>query len=411
VFDPKIANWQPSNVCNEGPITAGYAPDVASDRVFADLLPGENFGGALKLRPSGIGSYKHIARVAVAVTIAWLIATNLSQSTLGIFAPITTVLVVQSSPWSTLGISVQRIVGTGLGVLGASIWVNLLGLSWWTFGLGVLISLLVARLLPFSIGGQIQIPIAVIFVLSIGPNSMEQDVWRVLDVGIGGVVGIAAVLVWPPKPPIALLLTSLGKYRDDVFDVLTAIGEQSGTDVQGTVHDYVPQARKLRDGAMDAREQLTQVSHSVRANLRAGNIRSQIPQLALTLRRLMGFAIQVRGLAGATDALYDRREPVALTPEQLKELINDLMGHAATVMGAKGDPIILAGNAGSRNSSDLAGEIRETATSVVAEFGDVSSVLESVAILGRFDFLRSQIQAYGTGEHIFDEDLGITDIN
>jgi hypothetical protein len=74
-------------------------------------------------------------------------------------------------------------------------------------------------------------------------------------------------------------------------------------------------------------------------------------------------------------------------------------------MGAKGDPIILAGNAGSQNTSDLASKVRETATNVVAEFGDVSSVLESVAILGRFDYLRSQIQAYGTGEHVFDEDL------
>jgi hypothetical protein len=45
------------------------------------------------------------------------------------------------------------------------------------------------------------------------------------------------------------------------------------------------------------------------------------------------------------------------------------------------------------------------ASNVVAEFGDVSSVLESTAILGRFDFLRGQIQAYGTGDQIFDEDL------
>ena len=373
--------------------------------MFSDLLPGENFGGALRMRPAGIGSYKHIARVAIAVTIAWLIATNLSQSTLGIFAPITTLLVVQASPWSTLGISAQRIVGTGLGVLGASVWVNLLGLSWWTFGLGVLISLIIARLLPFSVGGQIQIPIAVIFVLAIGPNSMEQDVWRVLDVGIGGVVGIAAVLIWPPKPPIALFLASLAKYRDEIYETLTAIGTESGTEVHSRVHDYVSQARNLRDGGLQAREQLTQVSESTRVNLRAGNIRTQLPQLALSLRRLLGFAIQVRGLAGAADALYDRRLPVALTPEHLNELINSLLEQAGTVMGAPGEPIVLAGDVGALDSSDLAGMIRDTASNIVTEFGTVSSVLESIAMLGRFDYLRSQVQAYGSGTHIFDEDL------
>ena len=378
---------------------------MAVDRLYSDLLPGENFSGALRMRPDGIGSYKHIARVAIAATIAWLIATNLSQSTLGIFAPITTLLVVQASPWSTLGISAQRIVGTGLGVLGASIWVNLLGLSWWTFGLGVLISLIIARLLPFSVGGQIQIPIAVIFVLAIGPNSMEQDLWRVLDVGIGGVVGIAAVLIWPPKPPVALFLTSMAKYRDEIYGVLQAIGNESGTDLHGRVHDYIPQARNLRDGGLQAREQLTQVSQSTRVNLRAGNIRTQLPQLALSLRRLLGFAIQVRGLAGVADALYDRRLPVALTPEHLNELINSLLEQAHTVMGGPGEPIVLAGDAGAANTTDLAGMIRDSASNFVAEFGGSTSLLESIAMLGRFDYLRSQVQAYGSGAHIFDEDL------
>lgn len=377
---------------------------MASDRVFSDLLPGENISGALKIRPAGIGSYKHIARVAIAATIAWLIATNLSQSTLGIFAPITTLLVVQASPWSTLAISAQRIVGTGLGVLGASVWVNLLGLSWWSFGLGLVISLVVARLLPFSLGGQIQIPIAVIFVMALGPNSMDQDLWRVLDVGIGGVVGIIAVIVWPPKPPLEQYLTTLAQYRDDIYDVLIAIRDESGTDVHNRVHNYIPKARDLRDGAVTAREQLSQVSQSTHANLRAGNLRSQIPQLALSLRRLLGFAIQVRGLAGAADALYDRRETAALTPDQLHELVDALLDQASSAMGARGEAIVLAGNAGSLDSTVLTRDIRDMASGVVAEFGDVSSVLESIALIGRFDFLRKQIQSYATGEHVFEED-------
>lgn len=377
---------------------------MASDRVFSDLLPGENLSGALKIRPAEIGSYKHIARVAIAATVAWLIATNLSQSTLGIFAPITTLLVVQASPWSTLAISAQRIVGTGLGVLGASVWVNLLGLSWWSFGLGLVISLIVARLLPFSLGGQFQIPIAVIFVMALGPGSMEQDLWRVLDVGIGGVVGIIAVLVWPPKPPLSRYLTTLAQYRDDIYDVLIAIRDESGTDVHSRVHNYIPKARDLRDGAVTAREQLAQVSQSTHVNLRAGNLRSQIPQLALSLRRLLGFAIQVRGLAGAADALYDRREPAALTPDQLHELVDALLDQASAALGARGEAIVLAGDTGTLDSGVLTRDIRDMASSVVAEFGDVSSVLESIALIGRFDFLRKQIQSYATGEHVFEED-------
>lgn len=378
---------------------------MAADRLFGDLLPGESIGGVLKVRPAGIGSYKHIARVAIAATIAWLIATNLSASTLGIFAPITTLLVVQASPLSTLGMSAQRIAGTGLGVLGASVWVNLVGLSWWSFGLGLVVSLVLARLLPFSVGGQIQIPIAVIFVMAIGPNSMEQDLWRILDVGIGGIVGIAAVFIWPSKPPVAKLLETMATYRDDIYQVLMKIRDESGTEVHGHVHAYVQQARNLRDGAITAREQLADVSQSTHVNMRAGNIRSQVPQLALSLRRLLGFAIQVRGLAGAADALYNRRLPAALTPEQLQELVESLLLQANVAMGELGQPIVLAGDAGQLDSAPMGTEIRGFASNVVGDFGDVAAVLESIALLGRFDYLLKQIQAYGTGEHVFTDDI------
>ena len=161
----------------------------------------------------------------------------------------------------------------------------------------------------------------------------------------------------------------------------------------------------MREGSLQAREQLAQVSEGTHVNLRAGNIRSQLPQLALSLRRLLGFAIQVSGLAGATDALYDRRLPAALTPDQLNELIRELLVQAESVMGSQGEPIVLAGDTGTLSSTELAASIRKMATDVVADFGDVSSVLESIAILGRFDHLRAQVQSYGTGDHIFDEEI------
>lgn len=387
-------------------LSAGrYAADVAGERLFDDLLPQEGFSGALRKRPSGFGSLRHIIRIALAATIAFVIATHLSQSTLGIFAPMTTLLVVQSSPWSTLGISVQRIIGTGLGVLAASLWVNLLGLTWWSFLGGVFLSLLIARKLPFSIGGQIQIPIAVIFVLAIGPNSIEQDLWRVLDVGIGGVIGIAAVLIWPPRPPIQKVLVTLADYRDDIVGVLRAIADETGQEQLTRIHDYVARARSLRENALAARDQLADLSESTHANMRAGQVRSQLPSLALTVRRLMGFAIQVRGLAGACDALYDRREPPALSPPALQALIADLTALVDDAMGAEGTPIILAGKTPEIDTKPFAQRIRTLASDVVSEHGDVASTLESVALLGRFDYLRAQVGAYGSGEHIFDEEL------
>ena len=164
------------------------------------LLPEVRLGDVLQQRHGGLGTPAHVIRLAIAVTVAWLVAVTFSRSSLGIFAPVTTLLVLQSSPWSTLGLSLQRILGTGIGVLAASIWVNLVGLSWWSFFIATLVSLLVARMIPWSIAGQIQIPIAVVFVLALGPGSMQDDIWRVLDVVIGGVIGLLAVYLYPAKP-------------------------------------------------------------------------------------------------------------------------------------------------------------------------------------------------------------------
>ena len=76
-----------------------------------DLLPDGGLAEVLQQRHSGLGSPMLVFRLAIAVTVSWLIALAFSRSPLAIFAPITTLLVVQSSPWSTLGLSLQRILG------------------------------------------------------------------------------------------------------------------------------------------------------------------------------------------------------------------------------------------------------------------------------------------------------------
>jgi len=85
-----------------------------------DLLPDIGLADVMRQRPAGIGSIAHAVRIALAVTVSWLVAGWLSRSALALFAPVTTLLVVQSSPWTTLGVSIQRTLGTGVGVLLAS---------------------------------------------------------------------------------------------------------------------------------------------------------------------------------------------------------------------------------------------------------------------------------------------------
>lgn len=364
-------------------------------------MPELRLGDVLQQRHGGLGTPAHVIRLAIAVTIAWLVAVTFSRSSLGIFAPVTTLLVLQSSPWSTLGLSLQRILGTGIGVLAASIWVNLVGLSWWSFLIAILVSLLVARMIPWSIAGQIQIPIAVVFVLALGPGSMQDDVWRVLDVVIGGVIGLLAVYLYPAKPKPAEFETALTRYRDAILEVLTSVGHGNGDDTlvlePGMNHEYIDTSRALRDQADSVRQALVKLAESAFWNPRGREVSAGLEEDARRLRRLGGIGVQVRGIAGAANLLFNRGVTQPLTAEHFGELIDQTVRMARVTLGADGAPLTHAGQESvERESAELSASLDAAARHVMVHAGDVQAVIDAIALLGRIDHIRRQLLIYST---------------
>lgn len=365
-----------------------------------DLLPDLGVAEVLQQRPAGIGSVQHALRIAIAVTVSWVVAESVSQSEFALFAPITTLLVVQSSPWTTLGVSVQRILGTGIGVLVASVYVNLVGLSWWSFLIGVLAALLIARALPWSLGGQLQIPVAVVFVLALGAGTLSQDVWRVLDVVIGGGIGLVAVFVFPSRPRPAAFEGAMRTYRDAVIATLQQVAAESGT--RGSElgaddpHDFVGPSRRLREHADAARDALVRLAEGSALNLRAGPVRDELEDRALRLRRLSGIGVQVRGIVGAANRMYDRP---AWTPgldgAALRGLVDLEVDLLVCVLGS-GDTAVGDTDRARVDELDaaLSARLRAAADDVATRHGQVSDVLASIALLGRLDHVRQQAVDY-----------------
>ncbi len=379
------------------------------------LLPELRLGDVLQQRNGGLGSPAHIIRLGIAVTIAWLVAITVSRSSLGIFAPITTLLVLQATPWSTLGLSLQRILGTGLGVLVASLWVNLVGLSWWSFLIAVVASLFVARMVPWSIAGQIQIPIAVVFVLALGPGSMQQDLWRVLDVIIGGVIGLLAVYLYPAKPKPAEFENALTRYRDAIVRVLELVGHGNGPEgtllEAGVNHEYVGISRALRDEADSARQALVKLAESSFWNPRGREVAARLDEDARRLRRLGGIGVQVRGIAGAANLLFDRGVTQPLTAERFGELVDQLAHMARVTLGDEGTELTQAGQESVvRESEELTSALDAAARHVMVHAGDVQAVIDAIALLGRIDHIRRQLLIYSAWTDDFvDSENGDTD--
>jgi uncharacterized membrane protein YccC len=363
----------------------GETRDVARRTPLSDPRVTE----VLRTRPQGIGTVAQAVRIALATTVSYVVSLAISPAEAAPwFAPITTLLVIQTSPFATLGMSVQRVLGTGVGVGLATAWVNFAGVEVWTFLVALLASLLAARLLPFSLGGQMQIPVAVVFVIALGPSNTTADLWRVIDVFIGGAIGVGAVWLWPPKVRIAPYHRERDAYATAQAAALRDLATEIGT--RGLLprwqqHRFVLSSRGLREHALRTREEYEGLADAVRFNVRSRNRQDDLDALERDLRWLSGITIQIRGLAGALDRLYDRAtfEP-ALAPERLRTLL----GEVATLLES-------AAALGSLHVRDDGARVREDlreALDEIAQGADgVGEVLESVSILGRIDQLTAAI--------------------
>ena len=377
-----------------------------------EILPDMRVADVLQQRPSSFRSPWQIARIAVAVTVSWAIGYWISPSSFGIFAPLTTLQVVSGTAWGTFGLASQRILGTGIGVFAATLWVSWVGVTWWSVLLGMLVALLVASRLPISLGGQFQIPVSVLFVFALGTVTWNQAAWRVIDVAIGGAIGLVAIYLPPPKPHPEKFEESLQQYRDHILGLLEDIaaeiraqGTPLGPDV---LHEFIPSSRSLRGDADIARAELTTFAETVAFNPRGRRLKPLLEGDALRLRRLASIGVHVRGIAGVVNKDYDREwiSP-ALDETTLADLLDELAALGRLALGAPGDPVgTTAPEAAMARAEALDTRLRELADRIARE--GTGEVLESVSLLGRLEYVADQMEGFerrpGEGDDRFEDD-------
>ncbi len=341
---------------------------------------------ALRSRSRGIDSFSLVLRIAVATTASYLLARAYSGSNLPVFAPMTTLFVVQSSPFSTLGMTAQRVLGTGLGVAIATLYVTWVPVVWWSVFLALLVSLLLARQLPVGIVGQLQIPVATVFVLALGPGDLTVDIWRVADVALGALVGVLVVFAFPPRPRLAQAHTELATYAGELTALMRAMADEAGTHAtplpDRTRHAFIGTSRALRTRAGTVRDAVTHAVESARFNMRAREVDDQLDVLERELRWLTRIAMQSRSLSGAVDRVYDRAGIASALPRKvLATLLRDLADLVDTVArdGIDEDSHAL--------SDSMADDVR-LAVEVTTGSIDIVEALGSLSLLGRIEQLR-----------------------
>ena len=190
-----------------------------------------------------------VAKSALAAGLAWWIAGLVTDVPDPVLAPLTALVVVQVSVWSSVRAAIQRSVAVVLGVLLALAIGDALEWNGFTVALLVAASLGVAELvlrLPTSAARQV--PISGLVVLTAASVSPESSAWRrAVDTIIGAAVGIVVSLVLPASRLVDArqTLERLGTSLGDVLDTMGSGLQEPWSADQTT--DWRRSARTTRD--------------------------------------------------------------------------------------------------------------------------------------------------------------------
>jgi hypothetical protein len=245
-----------------------------------------------RLRPSAVS----ILRLTAAAVVSYIFTLAITHGAIDLTGPLTALLVMQASAYSTLKMGVVRVGAVLAGVLVAILLSFWIGLTWWSLGAAVAASLLLGKI--FRLGEQaMEAPISAMLILGVTSPDVAAEV-RVLNTLIGAGVGIAFNLIYPP----ALPTRRAGRAIIDVAEATAApLDAASAALTEGPirreqVQDWLERVRSAARRLTSATETVASLKDSRRFNPRAIATTDIEPVLATGLHTLESCQLAIRAL-------------------------------------------------------------------------------------------------------------------
>jgi hypothetical protein len=331
------------------------------------------------------------AKTTLAAMMSYLVADVIGTSDKPVLAPLTALLVIQVTMYDTVRQSVQRVASVLAGVLVAVGVAALVGLSWWSLGAVVAVSLLLGRVL--RLGPQLlEVPISAMLVLAVGGDRAVADS-RVYETLIGAAVGVLVNLVIAPPLYLRPAGDAVRELADRIADFSRDLGAALRTGWSRADADrWLTDARAMDDEVDRAYRVLARAEEGARFNPRAGQTKRVQPHLrtALTGLERCGFSLRelCRALLDRTYFVPPEEEGAAYTSEQ-RLMLADLLDTAADAIDSYDDRDRLDGFL-----SELVGERdRLTSLLMVDPRADAAAWQQHGALLSAVDRVRVEVEA------------------
>ncbi|WP_062211283.1 aromatic acid exporter family protein [Streptomyces sp. NBRC 109706] len=269
-------------------------------------------------------------RSTAAATLAYMAARWLTDVTAPLLAPLTALLVVQVTLFATITTGVRRVNAVVTGVLLASAFSAVVGLSWWSLGLLILAALTAGHLVRVS---EFVPEVAISAMLVLGVTQVaETALDRVVETVIGAVVGLLFNLVFIPPVWVRSAGEDIEEQARRMRQLLIRLSEEA--DENDSPHPQLPdkleEARQLDHDVAQVDASLTQAEESLRFNPRAKEPLLTRIVLRTGLDTLEVCAVILRTMSRNISDLAARRTDEPLFPDDvapaMRELLTNLAG-------------------------------------------------------------------------------------
>lgn len=270
-------------------------------------------------------------RSTAAATISYVVALQLSSEPAPLTAPLTALLVVQVTLYSTLTTGIRRVNSVVAGVLIAIGFSALVGLTWWSLGLIIVASLVVGRLVRVD---EFVPEVAISAMLVLGVTQVGGAAWdRVLETLIGAVVGLMFNVVFVPPVWVGPAGDSIEDLARRMRRLLLRIGEElSGPTPVERAAARLHEARRLDNNIAEVDGALRQAEDSLRLNPRVKEGLLHRVVLRTGLDTLEICAVVLRVLARTMTDLAKKRGGQDVFPPTVGVALEELLSHVADAL-------------------------------------------------------------------------------
>ncbi|MFI6860530.1 aromatic acid exporter family protein [Streptomyces sp. NPDC050421] len=258
-----------------------------------------------------------------AAVIAYAVATATLSQPAPLTAPLTALLVVQVTLYATLTTGIRRVNSVIVGVLIASGFSSLVGLSWWSLGLTIFTSLIIGRLVRVN---EFVPEVAISAMLVLGVAQVADTAWeRVFETLIGAGVGLLFNLLFAPPVWVQTAGASIDGLAREMGELFRDLGGDLGGRV--TVEqaaERLHRARRIDHDIVAVDASLRQAEESLMLNPRVRQGLLYRVVLRTGLDTLEICAVVLRVMARTLTDLAKERVGEPLFPADVAAGLTDL---------------------------------------------------------------------------------------